>query len=506
MGSKYTDNTSSLQVIGCIIKQPSLLNDEGKYFFSEADFPNKLHRVLFGAIYNLHIMGAKNITLQAVEDYLSNRPESLADYKAGQGATWFVNTYNEADLSNFDYYYSRIKKMTLLRSYDDAGIDVKWIYDPDILFDAKKKQSQEQYLDSLSLEEIATLIDDKITFIRRTYIDNSTDDSVPIGNSIFDMLEGLASTPDAGPPMYGSLVNSITRGMRENKFYLRSAATGVGKSRTMIADACYTACDQIYNSETKQWESSGKSLPSVFISTELELSEVQTMCLAFLSNVDEDHILTNKYYNDEKERVLYAAKILSEAPLYIEEIPDFSLRDIENIIKRNIRTHGCKYIFYDYIHTSMKILEEISQRSGGVKLREDNILFLLSVKLKDICNEFGVFILSSTQLNGDFKTADIPDQNLLRGAKSIADKIDYGSILLDVTEEDKDALSEIVAKNGYPMPTIKMSVYKNRRGRYNKCYLWMTANKATCRFNGIFCTDYSYQPIAIQETDIRVDY
>ena len=49
----------------------------------------------------------------------------------------------------------------------------------------------------------------------------------------------------------------------------------------------------------------------------------------------------------------------------------------------------------------MKILEEISRRSGGIKLREDNILFLLSVKLKDICNQFGVFILSSTQLNQD---------------------------------------------------------------------------------------------------------
>lgn len=69
----------------------------------------------------------------------------------------------------------------------------------------------------------------------------------------------------------------------------------------------------------------------------------------------------------------------------------------------------------------MKMLEEITRRSGGIKLREDNILFLMSVKLKDICNEFGVFIFSSTQLNGDWKTSDIPDQNLLRGAKSIAD-------------------------------------------------------------------------------------
>lgn len=69
----------------------------------------------------------------------------------------------------------------------------------------------------------------------------------------------------------------------------------------------------------------------------------------------------------------------------------------------------------------MKILEEITRRSGGIKLREDNILFMLSNKLKDICNQYGVFIMSSTQLNGNYVDSEIPDQNLLRGAKSIAD-------------------------------------------------------------------------------------
>ena len=101
--------------------------------------------------------------------------------------------------------------------------------------------------------------------------------------------------------------------------------------------------------------------------------------MAFLSEVNEEHILMGDYDFGEKDRVIEAAKILTESPLFIEEIPDFNLKDIENIIKRNIRLHGCKYIFYDYIHTSMKILEEISQRSGGVRLREDNILFLAFV-------------------------------------------------------------------------------------------------------------------------------
>lgn len=69
----------------------------------------------------------------------------------------------------------------------------------------------------------------------------------------------------------------------------------------------------------------------------------------------------------------------------------------------------------------MKILEEISRRSGGVKLREDNVLFMLSVKLKDMCNKYSVFIETGTQLNGQYVESETPDQNLLRGAKSIAD-------------------------------------------------------------------------------------
>ena len=66
--------------------------------------------------------------------------------------------------------------------------------------------------------------------------------------------------------------------------------------------------------------------------------------------------------------------------MYVEELPDFSLRDIESTIKRNVRDNQVKYVFHDYIHTSLKILEEITKRTGGVKLREDNILFMISIR------------------------------------------------------------------------------------------------------------------------------
>ena len=504
MGSRYYDTTAVIQVIGSILKDPSLLNDEGKYFFHEEDFINDFHKVIFGGIYNLYKMGAKNVNSKALEDYFKDRPQSKLIYQKGNGSTWVNEIQEVVDLSNFDYYYQRLKKMSLLRAYDDCGLDVKFIYDPDNIFDINKKQQQENYLDKLSLNEIANLIENKVNLIRQTCIDNATDDSYNIGDGLADLVEELKQEPEMGPPMYGPYINTVTRGMRYRKFYLRSAATGVGKSRSMIADACNAACSRIYNISEKRWQDNGLSLPAIFISTELELSECQTMALAFISGVNEEHILYGQYDFGEEERVREAVKILQSSPLYIEELPDFSLRDIENCIKRNIRVHGCQIVVLDYIHTSMKILEEISQRSGGVRLREDNILFLLSVKLKDLANEFGVFILSATQLNESWKDEKIPDQNMLRGAKSIADKVDVGMIMLDVTKEDEEAIKNIIEMTGFPTPNVKVSVYKNRRGSYNRCFLWQYANKGICRFETMFVTDYNYNLIPIKDVDIIV--
>ena len=394
-----------------------------------------------------------------------------------------------------------LKKMSLLRAYDNYGIDVSFIYDPDNILDSKKKQMQEEQLDNSTLEEIAGKVDAMIDNIRMQYVDDVFGEAYQAGDGIFDLIDRLKEYPEVGVPLYGPLINTVTRGARLKKFYLRSAPTGVGKSRTMVADACNIACNKIYD-DVFGWIKNGTAQPTLYITTEQEKEEVQTMMLAFLSNVNEDHILNGKYEGDEEERVREAARILSQSPLYIEELPDFSLQDIEDTIKKNIRDKNVSYIFMDYIHTSMKILEEITRKSGGVKLREDNILFMLSIRLKDICNQYGVFIMSATQLNGSYTEADTPDQNLLRGAKSIADKIDFGSILLGVKQEDIEALQTVLASNQFETPNLKLSVYKNRRGRYKGILLWCKGELGTCRVKPMFATTYDYEILSINDIKI----
>lgn len=504
MSSKYIDSTSITQVIGCVFNDSTILNDTERYFICEEDFPDEFHRIIFGSILNINSTGSF-VNLDAIVDYLAVRPKYDLIFKEKNGVEFLKRASLLATKDTFNYYYGRLKKMTLLRAYDNFGLDVSWLYDPSNVLDVKKKQRQEDWLDNTSITDIAQSIDLKIEEIKAKYIEDDYSEGYQAGDGMLDLIEELEKYPEIGIPLYGRLINTVTRGARLKKFYLRSGATGTGKTRTMIADACNFACSMIYD-EQFGWRKNGTAEPTLYIATEQEKNEVQTMMLAFLSNVNEEHILDGSYVGDEKERVVKAAEIFAQSPIWIEELPDFSLQDVENKIKKHIREHDVKYIVHDYIHTSMKILEEITRKSGGVRLREDNILFMLSTRLKDLCNKYGIFILSATQLNGDYKDATVPDQNLLRGAKAIADKIDVGMILLGVTDEDLVKLDPILCNNkNFEIPNIKLSVYKNRRGSYKGVYLWCKADLGTCRVQPQFCTTYGHEIVGIEDIKVIVD-
>lgn len=504
MSSKFIDTTSIMQVIGCIYNKPNILEQTDKYTITDDDFPDKFHKITFGAIYNIYNLGATKITLKNISDFLSQHPKSEAIFKKEKGEEWILQAAENATDTAFDYYYNRLKKMTLLRAFDNYGVDVSHLYDPDNILDTKKKQQQEEWLDNTNLADIANKIVERVDGIVSTYVNHTFGEVQRPNDGALALREKLKQRPDVGVPLYGPLINTVTRGARLRKLYLRSAPSGYGKTRTMVADVCNIGCNMIYD-DMFGWIKNGTAESVLYITTEQELEEIQTMMWAFLSGVDEDHIMNNRYEGDEEERVDKAIEVLANSKIYIIELPDFSLRDVENLIKQNIRENGVKYVVFDYIMTSLKILEEIAGRTGGVKLREDNILFMLSRRLKDLANEYGVFILSGTQLNADWRDSETPDQNLLRGAKSIADSIDLGMHLLPTTQKDFESLETVLSANAFDKPNVKISVYKNRRGRYKGVYLWAKADYGTCRFRPMFATTWDYEIISIEDLKIMTE-
>lgn len=778
----YLDKRSIMQVLGCLKNNPNLLTRTDKYEFNEDDFAEDFYVLIFGILQNLKAQGLKKIDLLDIDNYLSTRPGAKKLYEDNKGAEYVSEISKISDISKLDYYYQKLKKMTLLRMYAEYGVDISWLYNPNTL-DIQLKQKQEDWLDSVNRQAIVTAVNKKFKEIESKYLNSMGNDKVAAGQSIFELIEDLKTTPEVGIPMFGPLINTITRGARLKKFYIRSAPTGVGKAipnntliptpqgmrlvgdikqgdfvfgqdgkptkilqvhpqkeekeiwemtfadgrkakscsehlweyrydshrtkeyrvediqtlynrilklknglknadgrgyrfhirlnepvqyeekqfgvdpyvmglalgdgsfrydktnkafvfssndeemvqsiaeslncnfkknsdhnfgyvfkpknnlkknlwveeifeqypelwnlkskdkfipeiymqgsveqrlsllqglldtdgsidekgrvsftttspqlrdqvillanslgmtgtygidkrgekyttgecynvniqakkeikpkmfrvkrkqniaikyasstkreeyknhlaiidiqptkektemtcftvdnedslflmndyivthntRMMIADACNFACAEIYDIYEQEWVPNGTPEPSLYITTEQELDEIQTMMLAFVSGVDEDRILNGRYLAGEEERVKYAAGVIKRSPLWIEEMPDFSLDDVENKIRSHVIDGNVKYVLFDYIHTSLKIMEEISRKTGGIRLREDQILYMLAIRLKDIANELGVFVLSSTQLNADWEESKNGNQNLLRGAKAIAD-------------------------------------------------------------------------------------
>ena len=99
--------------------------------------------------------------------------------------------------------------MSLLRAYDDVGVDVSDIYDPDNILDSAKKQAQDEYLDGTTLEQLADDVEGKFYFIRDLYVDNNDNDSVAIGDNVQKIVDELAQHPARGWAMYDMYEDAI---------------------------------------------------------------------------------------------------------------------------------------------------------------------------------------------------------------------------------------------------------------------------------------------------------
>lgn len=101
-----------------------------------------------------------------------------------------------------------------------------------------------------------------------------------------------------------------------------------------------------------------------------------------------------------------------------------------------------------------------------------------------------------------WRDSETPDANLLRGAKSIADKADWCSHILPITQEDLEKLATIPGGLSYGEPEMKLSIYKNRRGRYKGIYLFCKQNLGTCRIEPLFATTWDFKYTEIENVHL----
>lgn len=478
-------------IIGSICNNPSLYFEDGVNL-NEDYFGDKFYKIIYGGINNIIInnTNVEKITAVDIDNEMAKSQKIYNFYENNDGFN-FVSSC--IDNSNEKLFYSsllRAKKFAILRDMVDNGIDIKNIYDySSIDLEKQRKQSEE-----LDLMDINTLLDkpkSRLIDIQNKWSLEETYKSYMINDGLQDLLERLQNKPELGYPYQNPYYNSLFLGMKKKKCVIRSAGTGVGKTRLAAGDICDISCDQIYNMEKKMFNPpNGKVYPTTFISTELEIQELQTLMLAYISGLDEDIIKKGDYSDNVRSRINKAIEILDRAPIHLHYIDDFSLSDIEQIIEKDILDHGVKYVFFDYIQLTPK-LSRTMQEDYKSSLREDQILVNLSSRLKLLANKYGVYLSTSTQLNRNAKDHDMRDPSSLRGGSSIADKADIGIMCFNVTNKDIEQLKHILDTTSLLKPNFCHYVYKNRGGK-SGFIIWTIINKGNMRETPAFITDMDY--------------
>ena len=498
------------QIIGSIMKVPSLLLEYDD--IQPVDFNVKIPRIVFSILKNM-VIGEKTngAAITPVElDLEVEKHEALAViYRGGKGFDFVKDAFDFSEAEHFEYYYKQLKKLSLLKTLQKNNFDISEFYKENFNTLREEEETIER-LENSSLEEILGRVESKYNKIKADFLNGGRNNG-DAAEGLREMVENFKKTPDIGPDLCGLYFNTACRGARPGKFYLRSASSGSGKSRLAVFDAVKISFPIKWSFEENSFiievDSEGKPRQprsTLFITTEMDREEILSIVLSNLSGVNEDHIITGRYDFGEEERVEFAIKIIEKYRDYffVDSITDPDLTNVEAMVKKYVTFNNVSFVFFDYIFTSPALINQFSSS----KIREDVALGMLSNQLKQLAKDYNIFVSSSTQVNAKAKEEEeFKDESCIRGARSVADKIDCGAVMTRVSEKDLNRLiasakaSNISINLQKKIPTHIFDIYKMRRGKYKNIRIWSSIDLGTGEREDLFVTTIDGDLIQIPE-------
>ena len=166
----------------------------------------------------------------------------------------------------------------------------------------------------------------------------------------------------------------------------------------MVGDACNIAYPIRFDPKLNKWIETGSCEKVLYIMTEQDPEEIDTMILAYLSGYNED-VFTYGTFDPNDERIKIAKDIIIRYKdnMNYARIPDPCSAVVKNLLRRRNIQDGIQYFFYDYIFSSPAMLNEYRD----LKVREDIALRLFTTTLKNLAVELNAFIMTSTQISND---------------------------------------------------------------------------------------------------------
>jgi replicative DNA helicase len=325
------------------------------------DFYRKDHRLIFSAIAELAEDGHP-CDVVTVSEYLDNRNE-LND--AG-GLEYLATLTNETPgAANARAYAQILRERSTLRSLINAGNEIsgnafategrsasELVDEAERLVFEIAESGARGRVGFQSLKEILPATVDRIDVLHQTGGDIT---GIPTGFNEFDKL---------------------TAGLQPGDLVIIAGRPSMGKTTFAVNIAENAAI--------------GAKVPTAIYSMEMPSEQLAFRMISSLGRVDQTHLRTGKFPDEDWSRINTAVQLMSDAPIYIDDSPGLSPTEIRARARRLKREADLGLIVIDYL--------QLMQVQGNTENRATEISEI-SRNLKALAKELRVPIIALSQLN-----------------------------------------------------------------------------------------------------------
>ena len=192
----------------------------------------------------------------------------------------------------------------------------------------------------------------------------------------------------------------------------------------------------------------GSKVPTAIFSMEMPAQQLAFRMISSLGRVDQSHLRTGRFPDEDWSRINTAVQLMSDAPLFIDDTPGLSPTEIRARARRLQREHGLGLIVVDYL--------QLMQVPGNKENRATEISEI-SRALKGLAKELELPIIALSQLN-----------------RSVEQRTDKRPVMSDLREsgaieQDADVIIFIFREEVYNQDTPRkgiadISIAKQRNG------------------------------------------
>ena len=384
-----------------------------------SDFYRKDHRLIFTGISEL-AEASNPCDVVTLSEFLDNRDE----LEGAGGLEYLALLSNETPgAANVRAYAKILRERSTLRSLINAGNQISGsAYSTEgrtatdlvdeaerLVFDIAEKGSRGK----VGFRPLKNILPDTVDRIDVLHQSGGDITGIPTGFTEFDKL---------------------TAGLQPGELIIIAGRPSMGKSTLAINIAENAAI--------------GARVPTAIFSMEMPSQQLAFRMISSLGRVDQTHLRTGKFPDEDWSRINTAVQLMSDAPIFIDDSASLSPTEIRARARRLKREHGLGLIVLDYL--------QLMQVHGSTENRATEISEI-SRSLKALAKELELPIIALSQLK-----------------RSVEQRTDKRPIMSDLREsgaieQDADVIVFIYREEVYNPDTPRkgvadISVAKQRNG------------------------------------------